>query len=434
MLGRNHKNNEEQYSMPNAQLNSFSVGAALKPLAGEALDLLARKLIEDEGSLGLAFPIYTDAQGSWVTQYASVSAGYTGDAWSHGNWHCGFWVGLLLASHIHTGEARYLELARERLRLIEHRANDPHTHDIGFIFDSSAIPAWYLTGERDCAETALRAAKCLRARIVATASGAYVSSWGPLDDPRGRSSSAIDTMANLPLLYWASDYSGDASFRLAAQAHADFTWTNFVRPNRSTYHAVEYDTVSGARLRGYTFQGYGDESDWSRGQAWAIYGFTQSWLESTDRRYVEHALELTDYYLERLGDDPIPPWDFDAPAASDRARDTATTAIVASALLDLAANLDDPQRAAFLRDKAEWMLAALCSDYLARDPAQRGLLTDGCYSMPHRLGERGATLFGDFYFVEALCKLLYPGRMRPAHGARALSLPGTEGGDHATHR
>ena len=412
--------------MVNAQLSPFVADPALLLQAGDALDLLARKLVADERSLGLAFPIYTDAQGNWVTQYASVSAGYVGEAWSHGNWHCGFWVGLLLASHIHTGEQHFLELARERLRLIEHRADDPHTHDIGFIFDSSAIPAWYLTGESDCAETALRAAQRLRARIVATASGAYLSSWGPLDDPRGCSSSAIDTMANLPLLYWASDYSGDASFRLAAQAHADFTWAHFVRPNSSTYHALEYDTVSGESLRGYTFQGYADESDWSRGQAWAIYGFTQSWLESADRRYAEHALALTDYYLERLGDEPVPPWDFDAPPSGGRPLDTATTAIVASALLDLSASLDDPQRAAFLRDKAEWMLSALCSDYLACDPAQRGLLTDGCYSMPHRLGERGATLFGDFYFVEALCKLLYPGRLRPAHGARSIDLPGAQ--------
>mgnify|MGYP002652783062 CR=1 FL=1 len=422
--------------MLNATFSPPASSPELSRLAGEALDLLARKLLEDERSLGLAFPIYTDAQGSWVTEYASVSAGYSGDAWSHGNWHCGFWVGLLLASHIHTGERRFLELARERMRLIEHRAEDPHTHDIGFIFDSSAIPFWQFTGERDCAEIALRAARRLRARIVTTASGAYVSSWGPLDDPRGRSSSAIDTMANLPLLYWASDYSGDASFRLAAQAHADCTWNHFVRPNRSTYHALEYDTVSGERLRGYTYQGSGDESDWSRGQAWAIYGFTQSWLESADRRYAEHALELTDYYLERLGDDPVPPWDFDALPPHDQVRDTATTAIVASALLDLAASLDDAQRAAFLRSKAEWMLTGLCSTYLAHEPAQRGLLTDGCYSMPHRLGEQGATLFGDFYFVEALCKLRYPGRLRPAHGARSLKLPhatSRAGGGHAAH-
>ncbi len=28
---------------------------------------------------------------------AARSAGYAGAAWSHGNWFCGFWVGLLLA-------------------------------------------------------------------------------------------------------------------------------------------------------------------------------------------------------------------------------------------------------------------------------------------------------------------------------------------------
>jgi unsaturated chondroitin disaccharide hydrolase len=406
--------------MANGRFHPSKVEPSLACQASKALDLLAGKLEEDERTLGLAFPIYTDDQGRWNTQFASISAGYEGDSWSHGNWHCGFWVGLLLASHIHTGGQRFLNLARERFRLIEHRAHDPHTHDIGFIFDSSAIPAWHLLGDSKYAEMALQAARCLRARTVATARGAYVSSWGPLNDPRGASSSAIDTMANLPLLYWAADYSGDASFRLVAQAHADFTWTNFVRPNRSTYHAVEYDTASGDRLRGYTFQGYSDESDWTRGQAWAIYGFTQSWLETGSQLYGERAIELADYYLKRLGEDPVPPWDFDAPADAPRPRDTAAAAIVASALLDLAPLLNDQALASFYQKKAEWMLMGLCNDYLANDPHRRGLLTDGCYSMPHRLGVSGATLFGDFYFVEALCKLLYPGRLRPLHGGRSV--------------
>ena len=415
--------------MTNEQFSPAGSDSNLLRQASEALDLLSRKLEEDEHSLGLAFPIYTDDEGSWVTQFASVSAGYDGDAWSHGNWHCGFWVGLLLASHIHTGNQRFLDFARERLRLIEHRADDPHTHDIGFIFDSSAIPAWHLLGDSNYAEVALQAAQRLRARTIATARGAYVSSWGPLDDLRGASSSAIDTMANLPLLYWAADYSGDASFRLVAQRHADFTWTNFVRPNRSTYHAVEYDTGSGELVRGYTFQGYSDESDWTRGQAWAIYGFTQSWLETGNHLYGEHAMELADYYLKRLGEDPVPPWDFDAPAERDRPRDTAAAAIVASALLDLAPLLSDQVLANFYQKKAEWMLEGLCTDYLASDPRRRGLLTDGCYSMPHKLGARGATLFGDFYFVEALCKILHPGKLRPLHGGRSVQsrLPGDDG-------
>src|SRR5690606_30013469 len=107
-----------------------------------------------------------------------------------------------------------LNLARERFQMIAPRAGDGNTHDIGFLFWSSAVPLYAVTGEEQYAAAALKAADRLRSRVVTTRKGAYLSSWGPLSDPRGRRSSAIDTMANLSLLYWAADYADDGSFRL----------------------------------------------------------------------------------------------------------------------------------------------------------------------------------------------------------------------------
>jgi unsaturated chondroitin disaccharide hydrolase len=182
----------------------YSAGGELIRQAGQAMDLLGQKLAEDETSLGLEFPVVTAEDGHWLTAPASQSAGYNGEAWSHGNWHCGFLVGLHLAAYVHTGEPRFLLWANERMRLVAQRSEDPNTHDIGFIFDSSAIPGYLITRQEWLAEVALRAASRLRERLITTPLGAYISSWGPMTDPRGRRSSAIDTMANLPLLYWAS--------------------------------------------------------------------------------------------------------------------------------------------------------------------------------------------------------------------------------------
>ncbi|MGH8849496.1 MAG: glycoside hydrolase family 88 protein [Casimicrobiaceae bacterium] len=379
-----------------------------------ALDLLAKKLAEDERHLGIEFPVVTAPDGHWLTAPASESAGYRDGAWSHGNWHCGFLVGLHLAAYVHTGDARFLLWARERLRLVAQRAEDPNTHDIGFIFDSSAIPAFFITREPWCADLALRAAARLRERLVTTPLGAYISAWGPISDPRGRRSSAIDTMANLPLLFWAANRSGDASFRLAADAHAAFTKRGFVRDDDSTFHAVEYDEPTGQRVRGYTFQGYSDDSAWSRGQTWAMYGYAQSARETKKIEYLELADRLVAYYLKRLGNDPVPPWDFDAPASTRRAKDSAAAAIAASALFDLSELHPHRDLAAQYRRKCLWMVRSLCADYLARDDEQRGLLRHGCYSNPHNEGVDSATMFGDFYFVEVLCKLLHQGRFRPA--------------------
>ncbi len=383
-----------------------------KPAYTEALDLLCRKLLEDESRLGVAFPYVTKPSGEWDTMLASVSAGYTEAAWSHGNWFCGFWVGLLFTAHLHSGEPIYRQLAEERLRMVAARATDGNTHDIGFIFYSSAKVALHVTGDEAHRALALEAAGRLRARTIRTELGAYISAWGPLDDVRGRRSAAIDTMANIPLLYWATEETGDDSFRLVAEAHALSTQRAFIRPDQSTFHAVEFALPAGARARGFTFQGYADDSCWSRGQSWAIYGFVASYAATGARAHLEQAERLAEYWRRRTGDDPVPYWDFDDPAIPDAPRDSAAAAITASALLDLAALHPDPAAGARWRAVAEATLDALCRHYLAREPGHRGLLRHGCYSRPHNIGADAAVLFGDFYFAEALCTVVMPGRLR----------------------
>lgn len=381
----------------------------------DTLTRLAQKVAEDEPTLGVEFPHVTDSGGRWITLPASLSAGYTGSAWSHGNWLCGFWVGLLLVSRLRTDDKRYLTWARERMRLVAQRAEDPNTHDIGFIFDSSAIPAFHVTGDTWYADIAMRAADKLRARIVNTRSGSYLASWGPLDDPRGRCSSAIDTMANLSLLYWASRHSGDGSYRLAAEAHAQMTARAFIRPDGSTYHAVEYDTDSGERRRGYTFQGAFDESFWSRGQGWAIYGYVNSARETGKLEYLRLAERLSEAYLQRLDGRQVPPWDFDATGDDARIKDTAAAAVVASALLELGRIHPDADAGAGWGSRGCAMLEALCRDEFAVEAGHRGLLKHSCYSKPHNEGVDSATMFGDFFFAEALCRIALPGGLRPQH-------------------
>ncbi|MEJ1978821.1 MAG: hypothetical protein WDN49_24595 [Acetobacteraceae bacterium] len=383
------------------------------PLYTEALDLLSRKLLEDEAQIGVEFPYVTGPSGAWETMPACVSAGYTGTAWSHGNWFCGFWVGLLFAAYLHTGDARTRWIAEERLRLVAVRAEDGNTHDIGFIFYSSAKVAFHVTGDPAHRALALQAADRLRKRTVVTDLGSYISAWGKLTDPRGRRSSAIDTMANIPLLYWAAPEADDDSFRLAGEAHALTTQRAFLRADDSTFHAVEYALPEGERSRGFTFQGYADDSCWSRGQAWAIYGFVATYAATGKPAYLAQAERLAAYWFRRVGDDFVPYWDFDDPAIPHAPRDSAAAAITASALLDLAHLHPDPVSASLWRSKAEATLDLLCRDYLARDAAHRGLLTHGCYSKPHGIGTDAAVLFGDFYFVEALCTAVMPGRFKP---------------------
>jgi len=377
-----------------------------------ALDLLAAKCLEDEAGLGIAFPYVTGPDGRWLTMLASESAGYSGSHWSHGNWFCGFWVGLLLMAHLRTGKRRLLDLARERFRLVAQRASDPNTHDIGFIFLSSSLPALHITGETHFAEVALRAAVRLRARLVRTERGGYISSWGPHSDPRGRASSAIDTMANLPLLYWAAAHTGDESFLVAGELHARATIEAFVRADDSTCHAVEYALPSGSRVRAFTFQGHADGSFWSRGQAWAILGLAETARATRDASYLGLAHRLVDRFLTKQGEETAAAWDFADPAGGRATRDSSASAIVANALLELAALEPNIVLAERRHNEAVSLLERLCRAHLASDTAQRGLLRNGCYAKPQGIGTDAAVLFGDYYFAEALLRILSPGAFR----------------------
>jgi unsaturated chondroitin disaccharide hydrolase len=378
----------------------------------EALDLNAKKLLADEPTLGVSFPYVTHPSGTWDTLPASLSAGYQGANWSHGNWFSGFWIGLLIAAYLRTRDETYLNLARERMLLVAPRASDGNTHDIGFIFYPSAIALFHVTGDTHYADLAAQAADRLRSRLIMTPRGSYISAWGPLNDVRGRRSSAIDTMANLPLLYWATQYRDDASFTLAGEAHAMMTRESFIRPDNSTFHAVEYDLATGQRARGFTFQGYADSSCWPRGQAWAIYGYTRT-AEATGKRvYLDLAEQLADYFLDRTGPSLVPPWDFDDPAAPNTLIDTSASAIVASAFADMAALHPEPKKAAIWDQRARNILAVLCEQHLARDDAHHGLLRHGCYSKPHNQGVDSAVMFGDFFFIEALCSVTMSGKLR----------------------
>ena len=255
------------------------------------------------------------------------------------------------------------------MRLVEQRAEDGNTHDIGFIFESSALPMYKITGDEYFKEVGLRAASILRARLIPTDAGGYISSWGPLDDERGRTSSAIDTMANLPLLLWAADVSGDQSFRVAAELHGQSTKRVFFREDFSSYHAVEYNLPERTRKRGYTFQGYSDDSFWSRGQTWAIYGYTALAKSTGNRAYLDFAEDVSEVYWNSLSalDRVVPYWDMSDPSIPNAAEDSSAAAIAASGFLDLAELHTDEAKKAMYLERAEKTLLELSTGYVTTD-------------------------------------------------------------------
>ena len=191
-----------------------------------------------------------------------------------------------------------------------------------------------------------------------------------------------------------------------AVRHAETTMKNHFREDGSCYHVAVYDTLDGHFIKGVTHQGYADESMWSRGQSWAIYGYTMVYRFTKDQRFLDHAQKVTDIYLKRLHEtsgDWVPIWDMDDPRGQEAPKDASAACVVASALLELQQYVDT-DKAQTYRDAAEQMLRDLSTDrYQSRNK--------NCAFLLHSTGHHPAgseidasIIYADYYYIEALLR------------------------------
>lgn len=221
----------------------------------------------------------------------------------------------------------------------------------------------------------------------------------------------IDCNMNLPLLYWASEQTGDRRFADAARRHASQAARYLVRPDASTWHTYYMDVVSGEPRYGNTQQGYADDSCWSRGQAWGIYGFLLSYSYTGDRQFLELSRRLANYFLKRLPADDVCHWDL-ALLGTDALRDSSAAAIAVCGLLELVKHLPltDPDRENY-QQAAMAILSSLSRHYLARpDEPGNGLLKHSVYHLASNKGVDECCSWGDYFYVEALVRMSQPWR------------------------
>lgn len=215
----------------------------------------------------------------------------------------------------------------------------------------------------------------------------------------------IDNMMNLELLFWAARNGGDAAWKTMAISHATKTAENHVRPDGSTYHLVTYDPATGAVKSRTTVQGYSNTSTWSRGQAWALYGFTIAYRETGNALFLDTARKTADYYISHLPSDSVPYWDFQAPGIPNEPRDTSSAAIAASGLLELSRHDPDAARKSTYRTAATTILTSLSSaSYLSEGTSYQSILLHGTQNKNNGNYDTGI-VYGDYYFIEALLKL-----------------------------
>jgi unsaturated chondroitin disaccharide hydrolase len=215
----------------------------------------------------------------------------------------------------------------------------------------------------------------------------------------------IDNMMNLELLSWVSDHGGDKKYKEIAITHANTTLKNHFRPDFSSYHVVDYDMKTGKVVKKQTAQGAADESAWSRGQSWGLYGYTMMYRFTKDKRYLTQATKIAKFILTNphLPKDLVPYWDFDAPEIPNALRDASAAAVNASALLELAQYSDKKDRKMYVA-VAEKMIRALASDTYRAKLGENGgfLLMHSVGSIPHKSEIDVPLTYADYYFLEAL--------------------------------
>lgn len=340
--------------------------------------------------------------------HSSVDGVYP--ACENDQWTCGFWPGELWLAYERTGDRAFLDSARELVGSFDRRIREKiqiDHHDMGFLYTPSCVAAWKLTGDERARDAAVLAADQLLTRFQEK--GGFFQAWGPMGEPSNYRY-IIDCLMNLPLLYWASEITGDGKYAELAHRHTATCLANSFRPDGSTFHTF-YMRPDGSPDRGETCQGYRADSAWARGQTWGIYGSALSFRYTKNPEFLNVFRKALDFYLSRLPEDMVPYWDLIFTDGSGEPRDSSSAAITACGLLEAAQYLPNGE-AEKCRELAGQMVSSLIQHYTLPEAVPgAGLLLHGTYSKKspyNTCTEEGVDEFvswGDYFYMEALTRL-----------------------------
>ncbi|MEO7101080.1 MAG: glycoside hydrolase family 88 protein [Luteolibacter sp.] len=321
-----------------------------------------------------------------------------------GNWTTSFFTGMGLLAWEDTEDEHFLKEVVRLESLYQEKlegGNAANTmHDIGFLYSLYSVALYKLTGDARHRELGIKAAEALAARFIPE--GNYIRAWGRMDDNGSDYAglAIIDCMMNLPLLYWASEETGDLKFRDIAIRHSETTLKNFIREDDSVYHSYRFDALTGAPAGGENYCGRGVESHWARGNTWAMYGFAMGYRYTGDERYLDAAIRVTRKFLSLLDEEVVPVWDFRLEKGEELLRDSSAASIAVCAIQELEGFGKADKEMLAAKDA---LLARLCSDdYLDADLNCRGLLKFGEVGDGVGKARSAYTSWGDYYFMEGL--------------------------------
>jgi unsaturated chondroitin disaccharide hydrolase len=362
--------------------------SALPSKLSQALDFAARQLRHLVETQPDFFPMYT-VNGKWK---------HGAERWT--NWCEGFLGGQLWLLYQHTGDAYWRQKAEHYSRLIEHRKNDRSVHDLGFLFWPT-WKRWYdLTGDPTLKAVVIEAGRTLSLRFQEK--GGYLCSFVAPE------SLFIDIMMNVGIIFYAAQQIQDAELLCKATQHCLTTRRYLVRGDGSTAHEGIFDPASGEFLRQSTHQGWRGDSTWARGLAWAMYGFGTAYTFTGDVHFLHTAEACADFYIERTPAHGVPPNDWDEPGPA-LPYESSAAAVAAGGMWQLSRLTGDPARARLCREYALRILDTLTlPEFLAVEtPDWEGILKHGIYHQRKELGVDESVMWGDYFFLEGIYKVMH---------------------------
>lgn len=323
-------------------------------------------------------------------------------------WTDGFWTGMLWLSYEYTNDEKYRILAEANVESFLHRVENSielDHHDLGFLYSLSCVSAYKLTNSEKAKKAALMAADKLITRWQEK--GKFLQAWGPYNS-KEHYRFIIDCMLNIPLLYWASETTGDDKYRSIAQSHFETSCKYVIRDDASAFHTFYMNPETGGPDHGATRQGYNDDSSWARGQAWGIYGIPLNIRYTNQKEYTNLYKGMTNYFLNRLPEDNVCYWDLIFNDGDDQSRDSSAAAIAVCGMMEMDKYLDenDPSKAMY-QGACQTIMRSLIKNYTkttheAGDP----ILYHGVYSWHSGKGVDEGNIWGDYFYMEALLRML----------------------------
>jgi len=334
------------------------------------------------------------------------------------DWTNGFWTGEIWLAYemaLENGEAEKAAKLKEAAMVqvdsfydrIVNKVSVDH-HDMGFLYTPSCVAAYKLTGDEKAKKAAIMAADQLITRFHSV--GNFIQAWGPMDQPENYRL-IIDCLLNLPLLYWASEETGDMKYRDIAEKHIYSACANVIREDYSTWHTFFFNMETGEPDHGATCQGYRDGSAWARGQAWGVYGMAAAYRYTKEQQYIEKFRGVTEYFIDHLPEDLVPFWDLEFTDGDDQPRDSSSAAIAACGMLEMSKYLPEDEAAKYI-SIAKKLLKSEFDNYAVKDAASsNGLVLHSTYSnhSPYNTcnhyGVDECNIWGDYYYMEAMIRL-----------------------------